>query len=112
MHTFLNLDDKPIIRTCGNCIFFKPISNDVKSGYCTRQPTMFAYTMQHTVFDIKMKYYLCESHKLMNEQWLEENAQRVDLRSVLKEKGELDKDRRKHVGHGYENNSKENEEKW
>lgn len=72
-----------MIRSCVNCKNFRKIDGQAKMGYCHLQPTMFAYTMEKNVYDIKMSFYLCESHEFTNENWLHDNAESVDLKSIL-----------------------------
>ncbi len=85
METFLNKNGKPMIRSCLKCAFFRPIEG-TNLGYCVLQPTMFAYTMEETVFDIKHTYYLCEKHEFVDEEYLRENAKSVDLKTILRKK--------------------------
>lgn len=90
MHTYLNKNGKPMIRSCGKCKHYNKIETNDKMGYCRLQQTMFAYTMEKTVYDIKMTFYLCEKHEFHNEEWLSKYGQSVDLLSSLKSKDELE----------------------
>jgi hypothetical protein len=86
MHTYKNTNGKPIIRRCANCIHYSKIDNDGTMGYCGRNPLFFAFTMEQTVCFITKPFYLCKEHKLKNEDYLAEHAERVDLKSNLKPK--------------------------
>ena len=79
-----------MIRSCGKCKHFNKIETNDKMGYCKLQQTMFAYTMEKTVYDIKMKFYLCDKHEFHNEEWLSKNGTKVDLLSSLKSKDEIE----------------------
>lgn len=92
MDTFLNKQNRPMIRSCGKCKHFKTMGDNKKIGYCVLQPTLFAYTLERSVYDIKKSYYLCEKHEFTNEEWLKENATSVDLKSALKDKKDIDYD--------------------
>lgn len=86
MITYKNKNGLPIIRTCANCIHFNKIETDGKMGYCGKQPVLFAFTMEQTVFLLTKPYYLCQQHELKNEAHLAQTAESVDLKSSLKNK--------------------------
>lgn len=90
MKTYKNLNGRPMLRSCGKCKHFRKTDAENKTGYCLLQPTLFAYTLEQSVYDIKMSYYVCQKHEFSNEEWLKENAEAVDLKSILKRKEELD----------------------
>jgi hypothetical protein len=86
MITYKNKKGFPIIRTCANCIHFNKIESDGKLGYCGKQPVLFAFTMEQTVFLLTKPYYLCQQHELKNEAHLAANSEPVDLKAALKKK--------------------------
>jgi hypothetical protein len=90
MKTYRNINGKPIIRSCFNCKHFKPIDGMDKMGYCEFKRLYFAYTLKKTVFAIVKSFYLCENHRLVNEDELAKAQIGVDLRDVIKQKGEFD----------------------
>ena len=88
LHTYLNMNNRPIIRRCKNCTNWKEIE-DTKVGYCALQKMYFASTLTQTVWGMTKEYYLCEDHEFKNEQWLEQNSQRVSLKDSLKTKDQI-----------------------
>ena len=90
MITYKNINGKPIIRSCFNCKHFSPIDGMDKMGYCQFKRLYFAYTMKKTVFAIVKSFYLCENHRLTNESELEGKAEKVDMRAIVKKKGDFD----------------------
>lgn len=90
MKTYRNINGKPIIRSCFNCKHFQPIEGMDKMGYCQASKLFFAYTLKKTVFGIVKSFYLCENHRLNNEDELQKQAEALDLRDVLKKKGDFD----------------------
>lgn len=91
MHTYKNMNGRPIIRRCANCIHFNKIDHDGTMGYCGRSPLLFAFTMEQTVCFITKPFYLCNNHRLKNEDELEKKLEKVDLKSALKPKKEISK---------------------
>ena len=82
--SYLNKKGTPIIRKCGNCIHFKALENkDTMSGYCKMMPLLFAFTHEKSVYAIVKDFYLCESHKLENEDVLKLHSKEVDLETFL-----------------------------
>jgi hypothetical protein len=61
-----------------------------KMGYCQFKRLYFAYTLKKTVFAIVKSFYLCENHRLTNEEELSKSQDGVDLRDIIKQKGEFD----------------------
>jgi hypothetical protein len=49
----------------------------------------FSSTLTQTVWGMTKEYYLCEEHIFKNENWLEQNSERVNLRDSLKSKEEI-----------------------
>ena len=90
MKTYRDINGKPIIRSCFNCKFFSSIEGMDKMGYCQFKRLYFAYTLKKTVFPIVKSFYLCENHRLVNESELEGKAEVVDLRDVIKNKGDFE----------------------
>ena len=86
MITYKNINGKPIIRSCFNCMFYHAIKTEANSGYCKFKPLLFAFTLQSSVFPIVKTFYLCENHKFSNEEHLKATAEAVDLRDILKSK--------------------------
>lgn len=90
MKTYIGENDKPIIRSCANCINFKQISHkDDKTGYCKVKPLMFAYTMNYNVYAIVKSFCLCEDHLFFNEDFLKETCRTVEMKDILVNKNEL-----------------------
>lgn len=90
MKTYRNINGLPIIRSCFNCKHFQPIDGLDKMGYCQNNRIYFAYTLKKTVFMIVKSFYLCDFHRLMNEEELSKEQTPLNLRDVLKKKGEFD----------------------
>lgn len=61
-----------------------------KLGYCERNRIYFAYTLKKTVFMIVKSFYLCDFHRLTNEEELAKEQQPLNLRDVLKKKDDID----------------------
>lgn len=93
MITYRNINGLPIIRSCYNCKFFKPIDGmeSQKLGYCENKRIYFAYTLKKTVFMIVKSFYLCDYHKFTNEREFAENQQPLNLRDVLKKKDDVER---------------------
>jgi hypothetical protein len=83
INTYINKNGTPIIRKCGNCINYKHIDTQDKSGYCKVKPLYFAFTHEKSVYGIVKDFYLCEEHKLLNEDILEFSCEPIDLKSYL-----------------------------
>lgn len=80
-----------MIRSCANCLHYKKLaSGDGKTGYCHQLPLLFAYTMEQSVFAITKDFCLCEKHKFSNEDILELNSEKVDMKTILKSKKDVD----------------------
>jgi hypothetical protein len=90
MKTYRNINGKPIIRSCFNCKHFQPIDGMEKIGYCQNKRLTFAYTLKKTVFAMVKSFYLCENHRLTNEEELAKSQEGVDLRDVIKQKGDFE----------------------
>lgn len=87
MKTYIK-DDKPLIRSCINCIYFRKISEDNdKTGYCQAKPLMFAYTMKLNLYAIVKTFSLCQDHFFNDEvQFKKDGLKMVDMQSILSEK--------------------------
>jgi len=90
MKTYRNINGLPIIRSCFNCKHFQPIDGMDKMGYCQKNRIYFAYTLKKTVFVIVKSFYLCDNHSLTNEEELAREQEPLNLRDVLKKKGDFD----------------------
>ena len=108
IHTFLNAEDQPMIRKCGNCKFWmvsKEGENEVDTvdylnvdidlldkkvnypGCCTAQRILFSLTMEPSRYFITKKLDLCEKHEFKNEAYLEAvNAVKVVQADILRPK--------------------------
>lgn len=84
--SYLNKNGTPIIRKCGNCINYKQFDKVDKTGYCKMIPMLFAFTHEKSVYGIVKDFYLCEQHKLMNEELIEFSSEEVDLSRYLIER--------------------------
>jgi hypothetical protein len=102
LETYINMNGFPILRRCANCIFFShqhshPNSNPdyeatfekMRLGYCTFKPFHFAYTLEPNLYAITKDFYLCENHKLHNEEKLEQVSEKVILKYCLKKKEDI-----------------------
>ncbi len=90
MKTYINRNNKPIIRSCANCIHFKPITpKDTQTGYCHAKPLMFAYTMKWNVYCIVKSFCLCNDHLFHNEDQLKSECEQVNMEDILINKNEL-----------------------
>jgi hypothetical protein len=83
-----------MIRRCFNCKFWQPDINLTKGkmplGYCTIKSLHFAFTLKETVHPITRDFYLCESHKFENEDWLKGVSPKVLLKDSLKKKDDIE----------------------
>jgi hypothetical protein len=94
MKTYINRNNKPIIRSCENCINFKKISqNDPRMGYCKAKPLMFAYTMEYSVYAITKSFCLCEDHLFIDEATKMKENKVVNMKDILVNKNELEKNK-------------------
>jgi len=84
--SYLNKNNAPIIRKCGNCSNFKPIDESGGGGYCKAMQLLFAFTHERSVYAIVKDFYLCESHALPNEDILKLESKEVDLLPYLKQR--------------------------
>lgn len=89
MKTYRNINGQPIIRSCFNCKFFNPMDDNPKIGYCMLLRMMFAYTHEKSLYGIVKTFYLCDNHRLVNEEWLEQNVESLNLKDVLKNKEDI-----------------------
>ena len=92
LETFINLNGYPILRRCKNCIFWNDdteLGEKYKAGYCKFKPFYFAFTLEPSVFAITKEFYVCENHKLQDEERLKQVCDVVKLKDVLKKKEEL-----------------------
>lgn len=93
MKTYIK-NNKPIIRSCANCIHFSKISQkDSKIGYCKAKPLMFAYTMNYNVYAIVKSFCLCKDHFFIEEDRLMKENPTVNMADILVNKNELAKDK-------------------
>jgi hypothetical protein len=81
--TYLNKNGTPIIRKCGNCTNYKPIENQEGMGYCKILNLLFAFTHEQSVYGIVKDFYLCDKHKLTNEDILSTESEEVELLPYL-----------------------------
>lgn len=91
MLTYYNKNGRPIIRSCSNCVNFKPLATDQKMGYCLVSKMLFAYTMEDSIYFMTKSFGLCYKHEFANEELLKTTAKTVDQKEVLKRKDEVDK---------------------
>jgi hypothetical protein len=73
--TYENLNGDPIIRKCGNCLFWKGINGTV--GYCEKLPLLFAYSLAENCWAMTAKFTLCEKHVLRNEKILATQSKEI-----------------------------------
>ncbi len=91
LETYVNLEGNAILRRCLNCRFWSPVErekyktykNSEKLGYCKLSPLYFAYTLKKNVFPLTKTFYLCERHKFVNEEILEETGTKVNMAKSL-----------------------------
>jgi hypothetical protein len=70
--TYLNGLGNPIIRKCSNCRFWDNLNNE--TGYCTKLPLQFAYSLLPSNYALSKKHNLCDKHVLENEDTLQKEA--------------------------------------
>jgi len=93
MKTYIK-NNKPIIRSCANCIHFKKITEkDSQTGYCKVKPLMFAYTMKYNVYAIVKSFCLCEDHLFFDEERVMKENPVVNMADILINKNELAKNK-------------------
>ena len=108
IQTFLNADNQPMIRKCGNCKFWMPsvkMDNEAEDidasiididnldktknipGCCTAKRLLFSLTMEPSRYFLTKKLDLCEGHEFKNEAYLEAvNAEKVIQADILRPK--------------------------
>lgn len=84
--TYLNREGVPIIRKCNNCINFISFDKQNKMGYCKVLPLFFAFTYEKSVYAIVKDFYVCEKHRLLEEDFFEFSKEPIDLVEYLKER--------------------------
>ena len=93
LHTYINLNGKPLLRRCENCEHWKRIEDKKNgseptptgSGYCMAIKLIFAYTLK-PIRNYQSKYCdLCENHRFANEAELEATAKKILLSDVVKD---------------------------
>ena len=85
--TYLNKNNTPIIRKCGNCTHFRLIENPNSDlGYCKVMQLHFAFTHEKSVYALVKDFYVCEDHRLENEDVLETQSEKVELLPYLLER--------------------------
>lgn len=88
--TFLNNYNKPIIRSCFNCLHYESMPKEKNMGYCKKRQMYFAYTMKKTVYAIVKTYYLCDWHTHQREEYLQKHAPKVVMKDILIKKPKKD----------------------
>jgi hypothetical protein len=84
LKTYKNKKGQPIVRKCGNCLFFKKIDDKIDvQGYCKLNQLYFAFTLEKSVYGIVNDFYLCDKHEFLNEKILREQSEEVDLELAL-----------------------------
>lgn len=86
--TYKNKNGVPIIRKCGNCVNFKHIDNNKTTGYCSAIKLYFAFTHEQSVYALVKDFYICENHRLTNEETLKSEGEEVELLPYLLERNE------------------------
>jgi hypothetical protein len=86
MKSYLNKNGSVIIRKCGNCVNYKLIDEGGTNGYCKILQLYFAFTLEKSVYGIVKDFYLCDNHKLPNEDILKLESEEVDLLPHLLER--------------------------
>lgn len=92
LYTFINEAGYPIIRRCVNCIHWDEeikVGGGKNIGYCRLTPMFFAFTMLPTVYPMTREFYLCETHRFTNEDFLELFAKKVRMKNILKKKEDI-----------------------
>jgi hypothetical protein len=92
VETYVNRNGYPIIRRCRNCIYWNnetEVNQKQKAGYCKLKPLYFAFTLEQSVYAITKEFYVCQDHKLEDEDRLKEVCDVVKLKDILKKKDEL-----------------------
>jgi hypothetical protein len=108
LETYINQNGYPIIRRCFNCKYwhsedkkwrskYSPsVGNRIEEdgpidGYCKFKPMYFSSTLSPTVYPITKEFYLCENHKLQNEEYLNKHSKKVLMKDIIKSKNEIKK---------------------
>jgi len=90
LETYVNRNGYPMIRRCGNCIYWNPDKSDSKRmGLCTLKPLFFAFTLEPTVFPMTKDFCLCENHKFDNEEKLSQICEKKLVKDVIKKKTDI-----------------------
>jgi hypothetical protein len=92
--TYFNRNGFAIIRRCKNCIFWKS-EKDIESlikldmGQCTLKQYFFAFTLSPNLYPFTRDFFLCENHKLFNEDKLEQVSEKIKLKDAIKKKQDI-----------------------
>lgn len=90
LETYINSNNKPMIRKCENCAFWDRMKLDKgDTGFCKRQKIFFAHTLEPTRYYQTKFCDLCLEHQFKNETQLSLVAEKTLLINVLKTKEEI-----------------------
>jgi hypothetical protein len=92
LDTYHNRNGFPIIRRCQNCDYWRRKETG-NFGHCTKKTYDFAFDkneeVQSILFANTKDFFLCESHKLFNEEKLSKVSDKVKLKDIIKKKSEI-----------------------
>jgi hypothetical protein len=87
--TYFNRSGFPILRKCQNCTHWR--SNKTNNlGQCSFQSFYFAFSndleSSKNLYGITKEFFLCENHKLFNEDKMKNVSETVKLKDIIKRK--------------------------
>lgn len=92
LETYINANNKGILRKCENCVFWNRMNGEKEdTGFCKRHKIYFAHTLEATRYYQTKFCDLCLEHQFKNEKELSMIAEKVLLINVLKTKDEIKK---------------------
>ena len=87
--TYFNRSGFPILRKCQNCTYWR--SNKINNlGQCSFQSFYFAFSNDldnsKNLYGLTKEFFLCENHKLFNEDKMKNVSEKVKLKDIIKRK--------------------------
>lgn len=89
MDTYFNRSGYPILRKCQNCNYWRGNKSN-NLGQCSFQSFYFAFsndlTNSKNLYGITKEFFLCENHKLFNEDKMNNVSEKVKLKDIIKKR--------------------------
>jgi hypothetical protein len=89
MDTYFNRSGFPILRKCQNCNYWR--GNKINNlGQCSFESYYFAFSNDlensKNLYPMSKEFFLCENHKLFNEDKMKQVSEKVKLKDIIKKK--------------------------